>query len=232
MAIPTMTDSSRLTAVSTLTDLNDRTSASDTECVEEPDLQPRADAEDTAISSSSSADIIVSKGEEYQTSGFTSKEDSNIQSCISSRSDAEREKKSTACRFRKRHRKQRTEITDTRKTKKTCRKDRAGIRRNSPVVSDQKTNGSSRCSKDQAVFSSRPQQISICGNVLKMLVFPVSAFTSWRSLLQETVIPTIPLSKLNETLNLSATALRKCLKTQIWSNTCLHTLQRRLQGPD
>ncbi|XP_059380043.1 mitogen-activated protein kinase kinase kinase 14-like [Carassius carassius] len=62
-----MTDSSRLTAVSTLTDLNDRTSASDTECGEEPDLQPRAleapqaaDAEDTAISSSST-DIIVSK---------------------------------------------------------------------------------------------------------------------------------------------------------------------------
>ncbi len=56
MAIPTMTDSSRLTEVSTLAYLDDRTSTSDTECGEEPDLQPRAleepqaaGAEDTGL---------------------------------------------------------------------------------------------------------------------------------------------------------------------------------------
>ncbi len=68
------------------------------------------------------------------------------------RSDAEREKKSTACCFRKRHRKHQTEIKDTRKT---CRKDRARMSRKSPVASDQKTSGS--------VFSerlSRPQQVT------------------------------------------------------------------------
>lgn len=113
---------------------------------------------------------------------------------------------------------------------------------------------------------SRSLQIAICGNVLKMLVFPVSASTSWRStflpplslavwyltlwnrtstlslhiftlkaskdatlpvaLLQETVIPTIPLSNLNET------ALRKNLKTQIGIYTCLLTVQQLLQVPD
>uniref|UniRef100_A0A8C2JPW9 ADP-ribosylation factor 2b n=1 Tax=Cyprinus carpio TaxID=7962 RepID=A0A8C2JPW9_CYPCA len=152
MAIPTMTDSSRL-------DLDERTSTSHTECGEEPDLQPRALKEPQAVGAEDAgiSDIIVSRGEEYQKSGFTSKEDSNIQSCIRSRSDAEREKKSTACCFRKRHSKHRTEFTDTRNTRETCRKDRARMRRNSP---DQKTSGCSRCSKDQDVFSSRPQQVT------------------------------------------------------------------------
>ncbi len=68
------------------------------------------------------------------------------------RSDAERENKSTACCFRKHHRKHGTEIKDTRKTRETCR-----MRRNSPVVSDQKS--SSRCSKDQDVFSSTPERL-------------------------------------------------------------------------
>ncbi|XP_058620897.1 uncharacterized protein LOC131532978 isoform X1 [Onychostoma macrolepis] len=154
MAIPTMTDSSRLTEVSTLAYLDERTSTSDTECGEEPDLQPRAleepqaaGAEDTGISD------IVSRGER-------GKEDNNIQSCISSRSDAEREKKSTACCFRKRHRKHQTEVKDTVKTRETCRKDRARMIRKSPVISDQKTRGSSRCSKDQDVFSSTPERLS------------------------------------------------------------------------
>ncbi|XP_016092661.1 STE20-like serine/threonine-protein kinase [Sinocyclocheilus grahami] len=162
MAIPTMTDSSRLTEVSTLPYLDARTSTSDTECGEESDLQPRVLEEPQAVGAEDTGtpDIIVSRDEEYQTSGFTSKEDNNIQSSISSRSDAEREKKSTACCFRKRHRKHRTEITDTRKTRETCRKDSARMRRNSPVFSDPKTCGSSRCSKDQDVFSSRPQQVT------------------------------------------------------------------------
>lgn len=67
MAIPTMTDSSRLTEVYTLANLDDRTSTSDAECGEEPDLQPRAleepqaaGAEDTGLSD------IVSRGERGQ----------------------------------------------------------------------------------------------------------------------------------------------------------------------
>ncbi|XP_016146914.1 uncharacterized protein [Sinocyclocheilus grahami] len=162
MAITTMSDSSRLTEVSTLAYLDEGTSTSDTECGEEPDLQPRAleEPEDTGISD------IVSRAEEYQTYGFTSLEDNNIQSCISNRSDvsfpsSEREKKSTACCLRKHHRKHGTEIKDTRKTRGTCRQDRARTRRNAPLLSDQKTSGSSRCSKpsteDQDKFSSTPQ---------------------------------------------------------------------------
>ncbi|XP_026114244.1 STE20-like serine/threonine-protein kinase [Carassius auratus] len=111
----------------------------------------------------------MSRDEEYQMHGFTSLEDSNIQSCIRNRSgvsvtSSEREKKSTACCLRKRHRKHRTEIKDTRKTRGTCRKDRARTRRNAPLLSDQKTSGSSRCSKpsskDQDKFSSTPERVS------------------------------------------------------------------------
>lgn len=52
MAIPTMTDSSRLTEVSTLAYLDERTSTSDTECGEEPRAleEPQAaGAEDTGL---------------------------------------------------------------------------------------------------------------------------------------------------------------------------------------
>ncbi|KAK2870361.1 hypothetical protein Q8A67_024753 [Cirrhinus molitorella] len=171
MAIPTMTDSSRLTEVSTLAYLDERASMSDTECGEEPELQPRAleepqpvAAEDTGISD------IVSRGEEYQTSDFTNIENNNIQSCINNRSDAsfsssEREKKPTACCLRKRHRKHKTETKDQRKMRDTLR-----IRRKASVISHQKINSSSRCSKpsteDQNKFSttterlSKPQQVS------------------------------------------------------------------------
>lgn len=64
MAIPTMSDSSRLTEVSALAYLDEGTSASDTECGDEPELQPRAlgepqpvAAEDTGISD------VTSRGE-------------------------------------------------------------------------------------------------------------------------------------------------------------------------
>uniref|UniRef100_A0A8C1N2A2 ADP-ribosylation factor 2b n=1 Tax=Cyprinus carpio TaxID=7962 RepID=A0A8C1N2A2_CYPCA len=161
MVIQTMSDSSRLTEVST---------PADKEFGEEPDLQPRAleepqaaGSEDTGIS-----DVML-RAEEYQTYDFTRLEDNNIQSCISNRSgvsfpSSEREKTSTACCLRKRHRKHQTEIKDTRKMRGTCRKDRARTRRNAPLLSDQKTSGSSRCSKpsteDQDKFSSTPEQLS------------------------------------------------------------------------
>ncbi|XP_050954827.1 uncharacterized protein LOC127156135 [Labeo rohita] len=162
MAIPTMSDSSRLTEVSALAYLDEGTSASDTECGDEPELQPRAlgepqpvAAEDTGISD------VTSRGKEYQTSDFTNIEDNNILSCIDNRSDASfpsstREKKPTACCLRK-HRKHRTEFKDMKKTRETCKKDRARIRRNALV-------GSSRCSKpsfeDQNKSSTTPERLS------------------------------------------------------------------------
>ncbi|XP_043082218.1 uncharacterized protein LOC122329739 [Puntigrus tetrazona] len=148
MAIPTMTDSGRLTEVSTLDYLDEGTP----ECGEEPGLRPRASEEPQAAA----AEGIVARGVDYQTSGFTSEEDSDLQSCISSRSDEERVK-SEACCFRKRHRRHRAEIKATRKTRETCRKDRARMRR---VVSDRETSSSSRCSKDQDVSSSTPERLS------------------------------------------------------------------------
>ncbi|XP_077101403.1 uncharacterized protein map3k14b isoform X1 [Siphateles boraxobius] len=135
-----MSRSSRLTEVSTLLDLDEGTSTSGTECGEESDLQPRAlkepqivCVEDTRISN------IMPKGEEYQTSGFTSTEDNNIQLCISNRSDdsSERKEKATSRCFRKRHRKHGTEIEDMTKRRETCRKER--MRRNAPVDSDHKS---------------------------------------------------------------------------------------------
>ncbi|XP_051737569.1 uncharacterized protein LOC127505789 [Ctenopharyngodon idella] len=154
MAIPTMSRSSRLTEVSTLVYLDEGTSTSGTECGEAPELQP-VGVEDTRISN------IMPRGEEYQTSVFTSTEDNNIQSCISNRSDAssEREKKAASCCFRKRHRKRRTEIEDMKKRRETYRKYRARKKGNAPVDSDQKSNSFSRCSSTPERLS-QPQQIS------------------------------------------------------------------------
>ncbi|XP_021326064.2 mitogen-activated protein kinase kinase kinase 14 isoform X3 [Danio rerio] len=121
MAIPSMSDSSRLTEVPALAYLDEGTSAAGAECPEEPDLQPRVLEE------------LQPEGrvkcKQCQASALTSIEDDSIHSCTSNRSDSsftssETQNKATVCSFRKRQRKHRIKNKDMRKKNKMCRKDR------------------------------------------------------------------------------------------------------------
>nr|XP_021326064.1 mitogen-activated protein kinase kinase kinase 14 isoform X3 [Danio rerio] len=121
MAIPSMSDSSRLTEVPALAYLDEGTSAAGAECPEEPDLQPRVLEE------------LQPEGrvkcKQCQASALTSIEDDSIHSCTSNRSDSsftssETENKATVCSFRKRQRKHRMKNKDMRKKNKMRRKAR------------------------------------------------------------------------------------------------------------
>ncbi|XP_056306116.1 uncharacterized protein LOC130218104 isoform X1 [Danio aesculapii] len=137
MAIPSMSDSSRLTEVPALAYLDEGMSAAGTECPEEPDLQPRALEE------------LQPEGKQCQASAITTIEDDSIHSCTSNRSDSsftssETENKATVSSFRKRHRKHRMKNKNMRKKNEMCRKDHRS------VLSDHIT----------AECLSRPQQVT------------------------------------------------------------------------
>ncbi|XP_073720244.1 uncharacterized protein map3k14b isoform X1 [Misgurnus anguillicaudatus] len=131
MAIPTMFHSSRLTEV------NETTTTSGSECKKHPGVQTRALDELQTLDMKDDEILYISaeprgcmhfKGGECQTFDVTSKEDSSVQSYISNRSlsdtsctSVEEEKKATARSLRKHHRKHRMETKRVRKPRKTCR---------------------------------------------------------------------------------------------------------------